>query len=168
MVKNLPAMQETLVRSLGWQDPLGKGMATHSSILAWEILWRSLVGYSAWGRRVGHDWATNTFTLPRYNPWEMELGPVYTCSPVLTLNKAGPSWHTKVFVQWVKEFQSLSRVPEKSLPWGTSEIRSQKDSTFPTPSVYLSQHDLPDSRMVPWTQLLIVCSFVGCSERETG
>ena len=49
----------------------------------------------------------------------MELGPVYTCSPVLTLNKAGPSWHTKVFVQWVKEFQSLSRVPEKSLPWGT-------------------------------------------------
>ena len=53
--KNLPTMQETLVRSLGWQDPLGKGMATHSSILAWEILWRSLVGYSAWGRRVGHD-----------------------------------------------------------------------------------------------------------------
>ena len=34
MVKNLPAMQESLVRSLGWQDPLVKGMATHSSILA--------------------------------------------------------------------------------------------------------------------------------------
>ena len=37
MVKNLPAMQETRVRSLGWDDPLEKGMATHSSILAWRI-----------------------------------------------------------------------------------------------------------------------------------
>ena len=36
-VKNLPAMQETWVRSLGQEDPLKKGMATHSSILAWEI-----------------------------------------------------------------------------------------------------------------------------------
>ena len=37
MVKNLPARQETLVRSLGWEDPLEKGMLTHSSILAWKI-----------------------------------------------------------------------------------------------------------------------------------
>ena len=36
-VKNLPAMQETRVRSLGWEDPLEKGMATHSNILAWRI-----------------------------------------------------------------------------------------------------------------------------------
>ena len=39
MVKNLPAMQETQVQSLGWEDPLEKGMATHSIILAWRILW---------------------------------------------------------------------------------------------------------------------------------
>ena len=39
MVKNLPAVQETLVRSLGWEDPLEKGMTTHSSILAWRIPW---------------------------------------------------------------------------------------------------------------------------------
>ena len=38
-VKNLPAVQETQVRSLGWEDPLEKGMATHSSILAWRIPW---------------------------------------------------------------------------------------------------------------------------------
>ena len=38
-VKNLPAMQETWVRSLGWEDPLEKGMATHSSILAWRMPW---------------------------------------------------------------------------------------------------------------------------------
>ena len=39
MVKNLPAVQETRVWSLGWEDPLEKEMATHSSILAWRILW---------------------------------------------------------------------------------------------------------------------------------
>ena len=40
MVKNLPAMQKTQVRSLGQEDPLEKGMATHSSIFAWKIPWR--------------------------------------------------------------------------------------------------------------------------------
>ena len=39
MVKNLPAAQETWIQSLGWKDPLEKGMATHSSILAWRIPW---------------------------------------------------------------------------------------------------------------------------------
>ena len=44
LVKNLPAMQETWVRSLGWEDPLEKGTATHSSILAWRI-------QSLWGHK---------------------------------------------------------------------------------------------------------------------
>ena len=39
LVKNLPAMREAWVRSLGWEDPLEKGKATHSSILAWRIPW---------------------------------------------------------------------------------------------------------------------------------
>ena len=52
MVKNLPAMRETQVRSLGWEDALEKGMATHSSILAWEIPWTEEPGmYSPWGRK---------------------------------------------------------------------------------------------------------------------
>ena len=52
MVKNLPAIQETQVQSLGWKDPLEKGMATHSSILAWRIQWtKSLVGYSPWNHK---------------------------------------------------------------------------------------------------------------------
>ena len=42
-VKNLPTVWEVWVQSLGWQDPLEKGMATHSSIHAWRILWRSLL-----------------------------------------------------------------------------------------------------------------------------
>ena len=39
MVKNPPAMQETWIRPLGWEDPLKEGMATHSSVLAWRIPW---------------------------------------------------------------------------------------------------------------------------------
>ena len=50
MVKNLPAMQETQVRSLSQEDPLEKEMANNSSILAWRIPWtEELVGYSPWG-----------------------------------------------------------------------------------------------------------------------
>ena len=62
MVKNLPAMQETRVRSLGWEDPLEKGMATHSSILAWRIPWTEEPdGLQFTGSlRVGHDRVTNT------------------------------------------------------------------------------------------------------------
>ena len=50
LVKNLPAMQETLVRFLGWEDPLEKGTTTHSSILAQRTTWREEPGrYSPWG-----------------------------------------------------------------------------------------------------------------------
>ena len=45
LIKNLPAMRETWVQSVGWEDPLVKGKATHSSILAWRIPW------SAWGHK---------------------------------------------------------------------------------------------------------------------
>ena len=57
MVKNLPAMQETGVRSLSQEDTLEKGMATHSSILAWRIQWTEEPGrlQSMGSLRVGHD-----------------------------------------------------------------------------------------------------------------
>ena len=51
MVKNVPAMQETLVRSLGWEGLLEKGMAIHSSMLAWRVPQGSLAGYSPWGHK---------------------------------------------------------------------------------------------------------------------
>ena len=57
MVKNLPAVRDTWVQSLGWEDPLEEGMATHSSILAWRIR----MDRGAWQlpsmglQRVGHD-----------------------------------------------------------------------------------------------------------------
>ena len=67
LVKNLPAMQKTPVRSLGWEDPMEKGMATHSSILAWRILWTEEpgvgVGLQSAGHKVGHASVTNTLPL---------------------------------------------------------------------------------------------------------
>ena len=59
-VKRLPTMQETWVWSLGWEDPLEKEMATHSSILAWKIPWMEKSGslQSMGSQRVRHDWVT--------------------------------------------------------------------------------------------------------------
>ena len=56
-VKSLPAMQETGVQSLGWEDSLEKEMATHCSILAWRIPWTEEPGglQSMGSQRVGHD-----------------------------------------------------------------------------------------------------------------
>ena len=65
MVKNLFAMQETQVRSLGWEDPLERGMTIHSSILALRIPWTEVSGglQSMRLQRVGHNWATHTCRL---------------------------------------------------------------------------------------------------------
>ena len=52
LVKNPPAVQETWVHSLGWEDPLEEGKATHLSILAWRIPWTV---YSMGSQRVGHN-----------------------------------------------------------------------------------------------------------------
>ena len=63
LVKNLPAVKETQVWSLHWEDLLEKEMATHSSILAWKISWTEEPGglQSTGLQRVGHDWAINTY-----------------------------------------------------------------------------------------------------------
>ena len=65
MVKNLLAMWETQVRSLDWEDPLEKGMATHASILAQRTPKTEKPGglQSIGSQRVRHDRATNTFTF---------------------------------------------------------------------------------------------------------
>ena len=64
MEKNLPAVQETQVQFLGWEDPLEKEMATYSSILAWKISWTQEPGRlkSMGLQSVEHDRATNTDT----------------------------------------------------------------------------------------------------------
>ena len=61
MVKHLSTMRETRVRALGWEDPLEKEMAIHSSTVAWKIPWTEEPGrlQSMGSQRVGHDWATS-------------------------------------------------------------------------------------------------------------
>ena len=64
-VKKFPIMQKTRLPSLDWEDPLEKGMATHSSIFAWRIPWAEEPGglQSMGLQRVGLNWATNTHTI---------------------------------------------------------------------------------------------------------
>ena len=75
MVKNLLAMRETQVQSLGQEDPLENGMATHSSILVWEIPWTEEPGglRSLWSERVGHNSATNTHFKQLDSVWGASL-----------------------------------------------------------------------------------------------
>ena len=80
MVKNLPAMWETWVWSLGWEDPLEEGMATHSSILAWRIPCTEEPGglVSIASQSVGYNWATkhNIYTVDSYQGGGLGCWPV--------------------------------------------------------------------------------------------
>ena len=73
-VKNLPVTQETQFQSLGWKDPLEKGMTIHSSVLAWRITWTQEPGglQSMGLPRVGHDCMTNTFNFKEEERAEKE------------------------------------------------------------------------------------------------
>ena len=69
VVKNLPAMQETWVWSLGQEDHLEEGVATHSSILAWRIPWTEYPGGLQSMHRVRHDWSNLAYTHIRLAQW---------------------------------------------------------------------------------------------------
>ena len=105
-VKNLPAMQETHVQSLGWKDPLGKRMATHSSILAWRIPWTKEPGglWSMGSPRVAHDWHFH-FTSP-----------IFTCQG--SSNPGGPRvlGIAHRHYSWLHSFQSQCSQPEPFHP----------------------------------------------------
>ena len=112
MVKNPPANAgdaERWVWSLGQEGPLKKGMATHSSILAWKIPWTEEPGglHSMGLQRVQHDLATNTFTFTT-----LQTGEASALSPAFTLGKD----QTQVF---------LAETPGDSSgrsPWGISHL----------------------------------------------
>ena len=82
IVKNLPAMRETWVRSLGWEDPLEKGKATHSSILAWRIPWTEEPGGL---QSMGSQSRTrlSDFTLPFPSPGDLPNPGIELRSPAL-------------------------------------------------------------------------------------
>ena len=91
IVKNLPEMLAIWVLSLGQEDPLEEGMATHSSILAWRIPWTEEPGelQSMGSQRVRHDWGTNTFTF--ITLWRREF-------------LKASFWHWLVFNCWIYGF----------------------------------------------------------------
>ena len=93
-IKRQPAMRETPVRSLGWEDPVEKEMATHSNILAWRILWTEEPGelQSTGSQRVGHDWATS-LSLSFFPTWSLFQSlclPSPSPSPALSLSPTAP------------------------------------------------------------------------------
>ena len=129
MVKRLPAMRETQVQSLGWENLLEKEMATHSSILAWKIPWteepRRL--QSTESQSVGHNWATS-LSLSWSCIWR--LLSIQNPSVVL-VDKSGlhPIWKECRFM-WLKP-------PSKNWPW--PEGKDGNDDRSPTGSVVFSR-----------------------------
>ena len=75
MAKDLPAMWETWARSLGWEDPLEKGMATHPSILAWRIPWTEELGrlWSMRSQRARHIWVTLSLNFSHTQILELSI-----------------------------------------------------------------------------------------------
>ena len=121
MVKNLPAVWKTQVRSLGQEDPLEKGMATHCSILAWRIPWAEEPGWlqSMESQSVGHDWVTNTY-----------LDIFLVCLPLgssSSFKNVREKWvsGTSLVVQWLRLCASnawgLGSIPG----WGTRSSMEQ-------------------------------------------
>ena len=111
MVKGLPAMQQTWVPSLDWDDPLEKAMATHFSILAWRIPWTEYPGglQSMGLQRVRYSWVTNTDTYTyththtHTHDWVMSIDTHTHTHSLLTtgepcsfkwINKRTQHWHT--------------------------------------------------------------------------
>ena len=86
-VKNLPVMQETQLRSLGHEDPMEKGMGTHSSILAWRIPRTEEPSrpQSIGSQRIGHNWVTNTHTHTHENSKILRVANTLKCQECILL-----------------------------------------------------------------------------------
>ena len=114
--KSLPAMWQTWVRSLGWEDPLEEGRDTHSSILAWGIPWqRSLAGYIPWGHKEldTTEWLTLS-PLYRSVNWASErfksLAPGHRDSE-------WPSWDLNPETDWLLVIRLQRDSCFLSVPW---------------------------------------------------
>ena len=105
MVRNLPAIPETWVQSLGWEDPLEKRTAAQSSILAWRIPWIEKPGglQSMWLQRVGHDWANK---YPSYRVKRPGTNDLIFCTKCLFVFRS--------FSDWIRSEHSLVHLNSSS------------------------------------------------------
>ena len=103
-VNNVPAMRETRVQSLGQEDPLEKGMATHSSILAWEIPWTKEPG----GLR---NESENTEQLTRYyHIWMAKIKKILTVLSIEDLKQPKPSYFLSGKAKWYSHSEKIVAV----------------------------------------------------------
>ena len=120
LVKNLPAMRETWVRFLGWEDPLEKEMATQSSILAWKIPWTEEPGglQSMGSQRIAQDRATKDSAgwMASY----VSQCSVFLCFPVLCLG-------SKIWL-WISDVRSSQSIEEDEIQWQLPANR--RESSF--------------------------------------
>ena len=127
-------MQETekmQVRALGQEDPLKEGMATHSTTLAWRILWTEVPGglQSIGLQRIGHDWVTNTFTLGANQsiPDDYFVGlPIWVKEIVIIATLRFPGW----LGNWVS-FLQMCRIHKLTfLSVSASQLKKKTDNEF--------------------------------------
>ena len=122
MVKCLPAMQETQVWCLGWEDPLEKEMVTHSSILAWKIPWTEEPGrlQSMASQRVGHDWGTSQFKIHKNGTGNEDNGDLLQKVPCTALPHSVPQTlqQATTDLSLHPRFLDTQRQIRASLLWG--------------------------------------------------
>ena len=127
--KNLPAVQETQVWSLGWEDLLDKGLATHSSIQPGESHGqRSLAGYSLWGRKESNTTEQiNTQHTGLISTWNVSIYLLSSLSVTLIRKKVPwilPVW-SLLYLQWLE--QSLAYNRNSFNEWGWSRVCDRRD-----------------------------------------
>ena len=148
-LKRLPPTWETWVRSLGWEDPLEKEMATHSSILAWGIPWTEEPGrlQSTGSQRVWHDWATSLSLscdlrlLNAYSHWQpifrvnspsLSLCLFFSVFLCTTMRLTVQTWTSKTRQKYYC-FQTLdNRHPRTQGPWEKRHIQDEHTQTCPS------------------------------------
>ena len=140
MVKHLPAVQETRVQSLGWEDPLEKEMATHSSTLPWKIPWTEEPGrLQATGlQRVGPNWATSLQLHFNY---------------VQSYHRSWESLHRKLF----SSVQSLSHVQLFVIPRTAAHQASLSITNSQSSLKFMSIKSV-----MPSSHLILVVPFSSC------
>ena len=173
MVKILPAMQDTWVQSLGWEDSLENEIATHSSILAWRIPWIEDPCRlpSTGSQRVRHDWIISTFsfhTLIWDHFWVnymlpiLLMGRLFTVCQFSSVQSLSRVW---LFVTpWIAACQAsvhhqLPELAQTHVHWVGDAIQPSHTLSSPSPSFKFSRHPGLFQWVSSWHQVAKVLEF---------